>query len=35
MDNDDLRNKSVAYDRAYALAIRVINAYKYLQGTKK
>ena len=35
MDNQDLRNKSIAYDKAYALAIRIVNAYKYLQETKR
>ena len=35
MNNDDLRLKSVAYDKAYALAIRIVNAYKYLKASKK
>ena len=35
MNNDDLRLKSVAYDRASALAIRIVNAYKYLKGNQK
>ena len=35
MNNQDLRNKSIAYDKAYALAIRIVNAYKYLQETKR
>ena len=35
MNNDDLRLKSVAYDKAYALAIRIVNAYKYLKDSKK
>ena len=35
MNNQDLRNKSIAYDKAYALAIRIVNAYKYLQETKQ
>ena len=29
MNNDDLRLKSVAYDRTYALVIRIVRAYKY------
>ena len=35
MNNDDLRLKSVAYDKAYALAIRIVNAHKYLKNGKK
>ena len=35
MDNNDLRIKSVAYDKAYALSIRIVNAYKYLKENKK
>jgi hypothetical protein len=35
MNNDDLRLKSVAYDKAYALAIRIVNAYKYLKDSQK
>ncbi len=35
MSNDDLRLKSVAYDKAYALAIRIVKAYKYLKESKK
>ena len=31
MNNDDLRLKSVAYDKSYALAIRIVKAYKYLK----
>ncbi|MBD6614421.1 four helix bundle protein [Komarekiella sp. 'clone 1'] len=30
-----MRGKSMAYDKAYALAIRIVNAYKYLQEIKK
>lgn len=35
MNNDDLRIKSVAYDKAYALAIRIVKAYKYLKDNQK
>ena len=35
MDNNDLRLKSVAYDKAYDLAIRVVKAYKYLKENQK
>lgn len=35
MSNDNLRLKSVAYDKAYALAIRIVNAYKYLKDRQK
>ncbi|MBW4683841.1 MAG: four helix bundle protein [Komarekiella atlantica HA4396-MV6] len=35
MNNEDLRGKSMAYDKAYALGIRIVNAYKYLQEIKK
>ena len=35
MSNDDLRLKSAAYNKAYALAIRIVNAYKYLKDSKK
>ncbi|MEO1690849.1 MAG: four helix bundle protein [Cyanobacteria bacterium J06631_6] len=35
MDNNDLRLKSVAYDKAYALAIRIVKAYKYLKENQK
>lgn len=35
MNNDDLRLKSVAYDKAYALAIRVVKAYKYLKENQQ
>ena len=35
MNNDDLRMKSVAYDIAYALAIRIVKAYKYLKDNQK
>lgn len=35
MNNDDFRFKSVAYDKAYALAIRIVNAYNYLKDSKK
>ena len=31
MNNNDLRLKSVAYDKSYALAIRIVKAYKYLK----
>ena len=35
MNNDDLRLKSVAYDKSYALAIRIVKAYKYLKEKQK
>jgi len=35
VDNNDLRLKSVAYDKAYALAIRIVKAYKYLKENQK
>lgn len=35
MTNENLRQQSMAYDKAYALAIRIVNAYKYLQESKK
>lgn len=35
MNNDDLRLKSVAYDKAYALAIRAVKAYKYLKENQQ
>lgn len=35
MNNDDLGLKSIAYDKAYALAIRIVNAFKYLKDNKK
>lgn len=35
MNNDDLRLKSVAYDKSYALAIRIVKAYKYLKEDRQ
>ena len=35
MNNDNLRLKSVAYDKSYALAIRIVKAYKYLKENQK
>ncbi|MEL6495697.1 MAG: four helix bundle protein [Cyanobacteria bacterium J06623_7] len=35
MNNDDLRLKSVAYDKSYALAIRIVRAYRYLKESQK
>ena len=35
MSNEILRERSLVYDKAYKLAIRVVNAYKYLTQQKK
>lgn len=35
MDNQDLQKRSLAYDKAYKFAIRIVNAYKYLIEQKK
>ena len=35
MNNDNLRLKSVAYDKSYALAIKIVKAYKYLKENQK
>ena len=35
MDNQDLQNRSLAYDKAYQFAIRIVNAYKYLIEEQK
>ena len=35
MSNEELSNKSLAYNKAYKFAIRVVNAYKFLTQEKK
>jgi four helix bundle protein len=35
MSNEGLSNKSLAYEKAYKFAIRVVNAYKFLTQEKK
>lgn len=35
MSHQNLSKKSIAYDKAYKFAIRIVNAYKYLTQDKK
>ena len=35
MRNEDLFKKSAVYEKAYKFAIRIVNAYKYLNAEKK